>query len=650
MTVVGPRDLSSADFAQAYECDRLTAAVITSRLRYLVRHMCAHLMTNAFSPVLRDWYDFSATVSGPPELDYPMPAVADSLLLFTGTMADAVRNVIGEYGPEALRPGDVVICNDPYRKGTHVNDVCFIRPVFAEDRITGFLALTAHMMDMGGTVPGGFGAGKRNVYENGLVLGPQLLVSGDRLIRSTLSLIFDNARFGEMLLPDIRSIVGSLRLGERLLRETVERYGRLPVLGAMRYATDLGAATMASALQRLPDGEYRGEDVVDCDGIDAERHYAIAVKIKVAGPRVEVDFSGSSEQARTCVNAGWLDTKTAVAVALKYLVDPQSPFTSGVCRPIDILLPAASVVAASPPDGAIFSYWETTMPIVHAIFRALAGAVGTSAIAGDFCSAMTHNAVGVDAEGSPWAVVAGSCGGEHGPWGGTCDDDGENSLATALANGIAPSVEGLEAESPVVMLAKEYVIDSAGAGARRGGAATRKETLWLTASEYYPVNLHARRVSGFGVRGGADGSLPGVWQWEAQERGDQQLLGDDLELLVCATPVLGMLDPRSHALDHEGEYFHFGRRAVWCARPRAILRYQTSGGGGFGDALDRDLDAVRRDVRDEYVSLAAAADVYGVVVVGDPDADPEGLRVDEAATACCRAALRAGRAAADRSG
>ncbi len=635
-----PRDLDDSQFQDAYSCDRLTATVLTSRFRYLVRHMCTHLMTTAFSPVLRDWYDFAATLSGPPSIGYPMSAVADSLPLFTGTMADAVRTMVEEYGPSRLLPGDVLICNDPYRKGTHVNDVCFVRPVFTESEITGFLTLTAHMMDMGGTVPGGFSAMKKNVYENGLVIPPVLLYRQGELDRSILSLIFDNARFGEVILPDISSISAALTLGDRLLTETIDRYGRDSYLGALRYGTDLSASAMRDALVRLPDGNYSATEIIDCDGIDADKEYFISVEIKVAGGRAEVDLSGSSDQARTCINAGWLDTKTAVAVALKYLIDPATPFTSGVCRPLDIVLRPSTIVAAEPPDGAIFSYWETTMPLLHAVFQALEEAVGEDAIAGDFCSAMTHNATGFHPDGTPWAVVGGTCGGEHGPWGATKRGDGENSLATALANGIGPSVEGFEAESPVVMMQKEYVTDSSGPGSFRGGAATRKDSLWLTPTEYHSTNMHTKYPSGFGVRGGGNGSRPAVWAWETVPGEPIGFLDDEEKTVASATPILGVMDRRTYMLDGDDPvYFHFGREPVWTSGTNATLRYQTSGGGGWGSPLLRDPELVKRDVRDDYVSIDAARSTYGVVVLGDPESDPEGLTVDVPATEALRADL-----------
>ena len=164
--------------------------------------MCAHLMTTAFSPVLREWYDFAATISGPRELDFPMAAVSDSLMLFSGTMSEAVRNTAEEFGPDELAPGDVLICNDPVRTGTHPNDILFTRPVFETGDLIGYISIQAHMLDIGGTVPGGFSPNKQTIYENGLVIPPMLMFRGDQPVRSTFSLILDNARFGEIMLPD----------------------------------------------------------------------------------------------------------------------------------------------------------------------------------------------------------------------------------------------------------------------------------------------------------------------------------------------------------------------------------------------------------------------------------------------------------------
>jgi N-methylhydantoinase B len=639
------KDLSDEEFIERYQCDRFTASVLSSRFRYIVKHMCTHLVTNAFSVILRDWYDFSAILSGPPDLDYPMSAVSDSLMIFSGSMSEGVRNSVNEFGVENLRPGDVLVCNDPIRVGTHPNDVCFTRPIFHGERIVGFVVLQPHMMDVGGIVPAGFSANKHNIYENGLVIPPTLFWRDDKPVKSAFSLLFDNARFGEVMLPDMMSIFADLKLGERLVLEWIERYGLDAYLGAVRYATDVTADSMRDAIREMPDGVYEGEDMLDCDGVDASEEYTIRTKVKIAGSRIEVDLSGSSRQARTCINCGWLDVKTSVATCLKFLLEPHEPFTSGAFRHVDIVLPAGSVASALPPDGAIMLYWEAASAVFLAILRALANALGPRAIAGDFGSAMVHNANGLRADGSPWASSA-VCGGEIGPWGATGDGDGENSLAIYLANSIAPPVESTEQDAPLVLLRREVTIDSGGAGHNRGGAATTKDTLWLGECDQYSYALHVKKASGAGVYGGTDGKPGGIWIWPGGPEAKADFVGFDPDSMLRAEPICGLLDPGTHRLDHEqGTYYHFGRQPYWRTAPNAITRYQTNAGGGWGDPLSRDPERVLRDVRNEYVSREAARTQYGVVIVGgDPDTDPEAMAVDSEATAKLRSELGAGRA------
>ena len=628
------RDLDDERFRERYRCDRFTATVLANRFSYLVEHMCSQLLTTAFSPILRDFYDFAATVAGPPEIDYATPAVSNSIILFTGTMCDSVRNTVEEYGRERLEPGDVLVGNDPYRTGTHVNDLLFVRPVFHDGSMVGFVNLKAHHLDMGGAVPGGFSASKRNVYENGIVLAARALYQAGEPVRETWSLIFDNVRFGGLMFPDMQTICANLELGERLFAETVERYGPQAVVGAVRYVCDAAAERMALALEALPDGEWEGEDVVDCDGVDDSEAYRVRVRVTKRGGRAEIDLSGTSRQARTCINGTALDAKTTVGVALKYLLDPRTPFTSGTIRPVDVVLPEGTIVSALPPDGAVFLYWEGTQALISALFQALAPVVGERAIAGDLGSANLHNAHGVHANGVPWASV-GQCGGEQGAFGATADGDADTFTLSYQANGLAPAVEAVESDFPVVMLRHEVVPDTAGPGLNRGGAGVVRDTVWLQPASHYAMPLRFRRASGFGVHGGGDGRTGGVWLWESRSGAFEGFLPDDP--YPASTPVTGRLDPETHRPGPDGEYVWFGRRPLWQTEPFATLRYVSNGGGGFGDPRRRDPERVLRDVRDGYVTVEGAARDYGVVVVGDPELDPEGLSVDVEATRRLRA-------------
>ncbi|MGE0483852.1 MAG: hydantoinase B/oxoprolinase family protein [Gammaproteobacteria bacterium] len=632
------RDWSEAEFFDTYHCDRFTAMVLSNRLRYTVQHMSTGLMFSAFSPIIRDWYDFAITVSGPPDMDYPMPAVSSSLLVFIGTMEDAVRNAVEEYGVERLKPGDVLVCNDPYRVGTHVNDTCFIRPVFVDGRALGFVTVRAHQLDMGGVVPGGFSAGKANVYENGLVLGPMLLFEHDRPVRSTFSLVYDNTRFAPVLHADFMTMVEQLKLGERLLVESIERYGEAAYRGTVAYCCDAAAEAMSEALERIPDGVYEGEESLDADGAGDDEAIVARARIVKRGGRVEVDVSGSSRQARTCINAGPLDTKTAVGAAFKLLVDRDTPFSSGAYRPIDIVMPPGTLLSATPPDGAIMLYWEATQTLLSAILRALEPALGADAFGGDFGSLSVHNAHGLTADGRPWQNVA-ICGGDHGPWGADRHHDGDSYTVTYMVNALDPATEAMEQESPVLLMRKEYVTDTAGAGFNRGGAGVLKDAYWATAAEHYTTPLRVKKGTGVGVNGGHTGRAGAVWLFE-NAAGVPGATGGivplDDAVYAHAEPVAGVLDPDSHALDPQGRYFWFARQPVWRTGAGALSRYITNGGGGWGDPRTREAERVLADVRDGYVSQTAAREVYGVVVLGDPERDPEGLAIDREATAALR--------------
>ncbi|MCB2049796.1 MAG: hydantoinase B/oxoprolinase family protein [Novosphingobium sp.] len=638
------RYLDEAAFAARYATDRFAATIMANRMRYIVKHMSTVLLTTSFSMILREWYDFAATISGPPHLNYPMCTSSDSLSIFTFTMGDGVRNIVEEFGVDNIRPGDVLIANDPYRIGLHVNDVCFVRPVFYRSKLMAFVTVRAHQLDMGGTVAGGFSGTKHNVYETGLVIPPILLYRDDKPQRPTFNLIFDNARFGDLILPDIKSLYQSLLLGERLLIETIDKYEEDAFLGAINYSCDVSADAMRTAIaERIPDGIYEGEDALDCDGASAERECRLKVRIVKAGDRMEFDFSETSRQAPTSINCGPLDVKAAVGVAMKMLVEQEAPITSGCFRNINIVLPPGTFVSATPPHGPIFMYWEASFVIISAIYKALAGALGEDAVGPDFGSMMVHNGSGTWPDGSPWLSVS-NCGGEHGPWSATKAGDGDSYNVNHTANNLDPSTEAIETDVPAVVLRKEYVTDSGGPGCYRGGAAVKRDTLWLQDGDHNTTALHTRSPAGVGVFGGQSGTAQACWMHPAGKRSLKEnascLLIDDAAFHDHCEPVAGIFNPVSKRADLNGEFFYFGSHPAWHLETGSGLRFQTGGGGGWGNPLDRDPAMVLHDVRDEYVSIEGAADDYGVVIRGDPQRHPEKLVIDHEATDTLRHKLR----------
>ncbi|MBN9108369.1 MAG: hydantoinase B/oxoprolinase family protein [Pseudonocardia sp.] len=630
------RDLSEAEFAARYSTDRFTATVLVSRFEYVIDHVSEKLMTNAFSPSFRDYMDFSAALTAGPDLVFATPAVSKTLPVYIGTMREAAANIVDEFGADRLQPGDVLISNDPYRAGTHVNDICFIRPVFVDGRLVSTLVIRAHMIDMGGSVPGGLSGMKRDVYENGLVVPPMLLYAADHPVRATFALILDNARHGMLLLPDMQTIHQSLSFGETLIMETVQRYGRAAYEGAIRYRCDAADESVRVALEKLPDGVYEGFDDIDCDGVDPDTAYRVAVTIRKVGSHAEVDFSGTSRQAATSINCAWPDVKTIVLLAFKYLLAPSAPSTSATIRSVDIVLPSGTIASAEPPEGPVHLYYEPMSSGFAAIREALNPALGARGVAGE-TRPYLHDAVGRGAGGQQFVTTMSPSGG----WG-ACDvGDADSAQLGYWTNYYDPPVESVEAGAPVFVLRKEHLIDSAGAGQNRGGTGLVKDSYWATGVEHHVCVPRTRTPNGRGVHGGGDGGLAGVWMWEGRSLdADTLRAGTGATSFDGSVPITGMVDPTTSRPHPTGTYVHWGARGAWRADADVVTRFVSCGGGGWGDPLDREPERVLRDVRDGYVSVDGAARDYRVVVVGDVESDPEGLRVDEERTAQLRSAPR----------
>jgi N-methylhydantoinase B len=642
---VALRDLTDDEFAARYDCDRFTASVLASRFRYIIEHISNLLVTHAFSPIIRETADMSAVLTGPPSIDHAMAAVSQTIPLFYGSMPEAVRIALNEHGIDDLVPGDVIIVNDPYRVGTHLNDVCFIRPVFDGATILGAITIRAHMLDWGGRAIGGFEVTKQNLYEDGLVFPPTLLYHAGKPVRSTFNLILDNTRFGAIVLPDIQTVATSLELGERLLLDTVHKYGYDAYVGGIRYACDASAETMRNALAALPDGVYEGEEWLDSDGMRADGGSVVRVRIVKQGGRAEFDLSGSSPANSSAINCPWPTAKTAVAIALKYLIDPKSPFTSGALRDVDLVLPPDSVINPSPPHSCMF-YWEPVLALMNATFRAFNSALGDDAIAHDSWGGTIHFANGLLPDGSPWFSNAGGTITPMGPWGGTKHGDGDSTQVMIFLNLFDGGCEPAETDNPVIIMRLDHVPDTAGPGQFRSGAASVADSLWLYPGEHRVSTFHVRSApGGGGVNGGLAGTLGGGWLWDPQRSGtaaEPTFLPLDLHhpMYAEAQPLMGVLSEESGELDADGTYNFLLEPTP--ASGGSVIRFVCNGAGGWGDPLDREPERVLVDVRDEYVTVEGAARDYGVIVLGDPTTDPEGLSIDAAATASLRAGRRAG--------
>jgi N-methylhydantoinase B len=560
--------------------------------------------------------------------------------LFYGSATDSVRVVLEEYGTEELRPGDVLIANDYYRVGTHLNDICLIKPLFHRSRPVGALTIRAHVNDIGGKTMGGLEPEKSTHWEDGLRIPPTLLYSGGRPVKSALKLIDDNTRLGYLVVPDLITELHALDMGQTLINQTIDHYGLEAYVGAVRFSCDVSAEAMADALRSLPDGTYFGVDYLDGDGLPDSPEYAVRVQIVKAGDRAEFDFRGSSPSSRSSVNCAWPDIKTSIGIALKFLISHTTPVTSGTFRNIDVVVPPTAVFNARPPVPCSL-YFAPISTIVRAIFNALNPVLGERAVAQSVETA-TMMAYGRRPDGIDGSLANAIGPSILGPWGANRAADGESGQQGINGNLITSGVEIFEISGPGVWLRTEYVPDSGGAGTKRGGASNLHDVMWRAPADHrMELLFHARRAPR-GVNGGKSGPGTAAWLFD----GDVSAGGTELpnlpvalrgEFYRSATPVGGVVNPETGEADLDGRLIVLNRRTTKPAG--AVARVVSAAGGGWGDPLSRDPDAVRLDVRDGYVTFEGARRDYGVVVTGDLDR-PEELTVDVGATERLRAQLR----------
>jgi N-methylhydantoinase B len=623
---------------EKYGIDKVLAEILRNGFYALLKQMSRQVIRSTFSPVLRDHQDFAAALVAPyepPYLDLDIPAMAESNLFFTGALHHQVRGFLQEYGIENLEDGDTLAFNCPFRGGNHNMDNLFLKPIFYKGELVASIGIKAHLIDMGGPVSGGFSAEKRSMYEEGLILSGIPIYKKNKPYKPVFNLYFDHSRTPELILSDIQAIVASIYTAEKTFFHNIERHGVDSIKAGMRYSLDYGERSMRKGISELPDGIYHGEDYMDGDVYD-KTPYLVKCKIVKRGTSVEIDFSGSSRQAQSSLNCSFGDTANATYVAFKVLCDPRTSTNSGAFRPIDVVVPEGSFICALPPAATTVLY-EPAICVLAAVLKAIKPALGERQFGEHFTQLYAMINSGFDDRPGknkqymfPLATF--------GAFGGSKDFDGSNYLYTPLANSMDIAVESLEDDVPLMILRKEIITDSAGPGEFRSGGGILWDRLFLSDAECRLLVTHLRNPPK-GVKGGKDARPGGIWliepeKWSWPKQGNIPAEGGVTPseyYKKIMRPIGGFFDKETHLLDYEKGDWISPLRALDIKR-NSIVRIVVNSGGGYGDPLERDPERVKRDVRDEYVSIEGAKRDYGVVILGKPLEDPENLTIDVEAT------------------
>ncbi len=569
--------------------DPVVTELVRGGVIAITEEMKTNLTRTAYNMIIYEALDFTVglfTAEG------ETVSIGLGLPMFIRGMAETVKAKLRHFGAD-IGPGDILLTNDAYITGSHLNHLTFSMPVFDDGALVGFAVCMAHWPDIGGTLDGM----TTDIYSEGLQIPILKYQRAGVVNRDLLDILRMNVRLPDRAMGDLRAQLTAISSGERRFLELIRRYGRDEVLGAIASIMDQSERAARERTLAIPDGVYEAESFMDDDGVDIAEPVPIRVRVTVAGDRMTVDLSHVSEQVKGFYNSGVTTGHACSQVAFKCLTSPTDyPINDGSFRNLDVVIPMGRVVSAEKP--APMRWWMTfPMTIVDTVFKALAPAIPERIVAGHHADLIIGMLNGVNPATEEFYIAF--IGPTGGGWGAKQAEDG-NSATICMNDGDTHNspVEQLEAKYPLLFEAHALRPDSCGAGRRRGGLGIENV---VQARAPLTVNTQIDRVHcrPWGLAGGLDA------------------MGNRV------------------ALRRDGAWREdFPNAKVLTARLAAgeAFALRSGGGGGFGPPLERPVEAVAHDLRQGYVTPEAAFRDYGVVC------DAATLAVDTAASERIRAA------------
>ncbi|MBR0670448.1 hydantoinase B/oxoprolinase family protein [Neoroseomonas soli] len=543
--------------------DPVEYAILSQSLIAAAREMGAKLIRSAYSTILREARDGSAAL-----LDARGQTVAQAELIpmQLGTIGRIFGPCAAMFPPQTLKPGEVLFINDPYSGGQHLQDVFIFHPIHVDGEVIGFAASVAHHLDLGGGSPG-LNPAAMDVYSEGLIIPPMKIElerdwhggGFERLLRA-------NVRVPHQTMGDFDAQMAANAIGVLRVQELAKRYGVDKVRATMAALQDYSETRMRAAIAAVPDGVYVGEDAVDDDGI-SDTPLPVRATVTVKGESISVDFTGTSPQVRTNLNAPFASTVSATVSAIKAaLTSPDIPFNDGAMRPIDVEAPHGSLLNPRHP-APVRARMEACSRAWNAVMKALAKAVPERVIAPGFDTTTSFCLSHLRQHG--WSVYLEVYGGGFGA---TAESDGCDGVDNPLSNCSNTPVEAMDQDFSFFRVT-DYALrpDSAGGGAHRGGAGFVRRFEILEDGTKLALYSDRFRRAPEGLFGGG----PGATGWCEVQRDGQRIdmrSKDQMEL-----------------------------------RRGDIVTLALGGGAGYGDPARRDAAAAARDFEDGLVTTAAGA-------------------------------------------
>ncbi len=580
----------------ADDIDPITFEVLRSVFEFASDRMASVLQRSSFSPILADMLDFSNAIY---DADLQLLSQAANCPVHLAAMKFSAEEAVKGIGKDNVHEGDVLAVNDPYRGGTHINDISFIKPIYYKKELIGYGVSRGHWMDLGGGGAGGQ-AFSTHIAAEGLRLPPLKIFTGGKINEDLLAIILNNTRTPHFIKGDLQAHLGALRGAEQELQRACDRYGVGTVKKAMKKIQAYTEKMIRESISKIPNGVYEAQDYADTDGVSPDR-IKLKVRLEIKDTSIKVDFTGSDPMCQGAINSPRANTMSAALYSLQFFLAPDAPQNQGMFNPIEVVLPDNCWLNAQWPAPTIGCTTLTSSKITSAIWQALGKAI-PERITGSTCSECNWFVASCTSPDGKTDVFSDL---PAGGWGGTPFADGMSVTMDPLGNCMNMPAETAELFFPIAYEAFELRKDSAGPGQHRGGLGAVFKVRFLGGGE---LGMETSRT----LEGspGATGGLHSDVQRSSHIHADGTV------------QVIGGLDPEGVWTNPllAGHKFYAGD----------TFMFESTGGGGWGNPKRRTIEEVVDDVLDEYISIEAAEKYYGVVI------DPQTHQVNLAATQALR--------------
>jgi N-methylhydantoinase B len=569
--------------------DPVAFEVFKNAMSGLADEMAITILRTAHSQIVAESMDYSAALC---DAAGNVVAQANTIPVHLGSIPEAMSAVLRAFGKE-MSDGDVYILNDPDDGGMHLPDVFAVMPVFASQELVGFAVTVANHADIGGWAPGSMSVQSTTIFAEGLQLPPTRLVSSGRLDTGIMRIILRNVREPELFRGDLESQLAACTTGAVGIRTLVAQHGAAGYQNLCKELMDYSESRLREALNHATVGTFEFTDHLDDDGL-TDNPVTFKVRATLSEEGLMFDFTGTSGQVGSALNATASFTKSACYAAVQAVLGGDVPPNSGMYRALSFVIPEASILQGRRPAarGARgltgHRLIDVALGVLSKIFP------GQIPAGGD--GGPNSLAIGiVDETGASkvvWDVMCGA-------WGARSDKDGIDGASSLGANLANTPIEALERSGIVRIEGYGLLPDTGGPGQFRGGLSTFRDVRLLGKEGRLQVRSDRRKFQSYGLLGGKQGA-------------------SSLNLLTLPDGESQLLPTKPNLMIESG----------------TSHRHVTAGGGGYGDALTRDPRLVMRDVIAEKVTSPGAARDYGVVLTRD------GREVDLDATSALRSEMR----------